>query len=288
MDDGSRPATGAGLRGSRRRRWVDGAANPGATPSGQETGSRPHTCRLVAGSARLVRTELALSTRPSIWHLHFTFLAVFPYAGSGNPGSIRMLSHFADQDALEKKRNELVAIAFSVLADRSLASDVVESLCRLSPPQDPPVIFEMISTRSMGASGGSSRKPGNILVSIGNLAGDFGDIGLTVAAGATDRSLIPLAALAIWSKVWARSKIELTRDQATLAYAMWVNREPGNLISIDEAREMHRLVCKSQGLPNPTDETFNAALSALTSIGSVESHKSGKIWLREWVSNSYS
>ena len=199
-----------------------------------------------------------------------------------------MLSYTADRRAQDEKRDELVAIAHSILQDPHLASRLVDSLCRLSPPQDPPTVIEMITVRSMGASGGRSRKPGNIVVNFRHLVGDFGDIGLAASAGAADKILIPLAALAIWSKVWNRSAIELTPEQAGLVYAMWLSRDSENLIPRDEAFEMFKLLCKNQRLPDPSEETFESALAALISFGSVEWHKSGKIWLREWVKNGYS
>lgn len=199
-----------------------------------------------------------------------------------------MLNYTLDHTALQKQRSEYISIAYSVLQDRDLAARVVDSLCSLSPPQDPPHVMEMITVRSMGSSGGRSRKPGNVLANIGSLAEDFGDIGLAAAAVAADHRLVPLAALSIWAKIWKNSKVELTSEQATLAYAIWINREAGNLISRDQAREMHKLICINNDLPEPTEKTFDAALSVLISLGSVEPHSSGKIWIREWVRNTYS
>lgn len=198
------------------------------------------------------------------------------------------MNYSADHNALNNKRDELVDVAYSILRSDELASQLVDSLCRFSPPQDPPRVIEMITVHSMGASGGRSRKPGNIVVNFRSLIGDFGDIGLAAGAGATDKSLIPLAAMAIWIKIWNRSKIKLTQEQASLVYAMWLNREPENLISSEEASAMYKLICINQGRPEPSDESFNEALSALVSFGSIAWHKSGKIWLREWVRNVYS
>lgn len=198
------------------------------------------------------------------------------------------MNYTADHNALKNKRNEFVDVAYSILENDHLASQLVDSLCRFSPPQDPPHFIEMITVHSMGASGGRSRKPGNIVVNFRSLIGDFGDIGLAAGAGTADKSLIPLAAMAIWIKIWNRSKVKLTQEQATLVYAMWLNREPENLISCDEAFEMYKLVCSNQGRPEPSEESFNEAVSSLISFGSVEWHKSGKIWLREWVKNVYS
>jgi hypothetical protein len=199
-----------------------------------------------------------------------------------------MLTYSPDHKALDSKREELLDIAFAILKDERAAERLVEALCRLSPPQDPPNIMEMITVHSMGARGGRSRKPGNVLVNFRGLVAEFGDIGLAVAAGATDNRLIPLAAMTIWSKVWKKSAIELSENEASLVYAMWLARDADRLVSREEAFQMFLLLHRHRGLPDPDDSVFAVALDRLIQFGAVKWHQSGRIWLREWVQNSYS
>jgi hypothetical protein len=199
-----------------------------------------------------------------------------------------MLTYSEDHEALEGKREELLDIAFSVLGDEEAAHRLVRALCRLTPPQDPPNIVEMITVHSMGARGGRSRKPGNVLVNFRKLVEDFGDIGLAVGAGAADYRLVPLAAMAIWSKVWKQSAIDLSEDEASLVYAMWLGRDDANLVSREEAFEMFRLLRRDRALPDPDDATFSKALDRLLFIEAIDWHKTGKLWLREWVRRGYS
>lgn len=198
-----------------------------------------------------------------------------------------MLEYTPDDEAENQKHHELVEIAHAVLNDADLATRVVSSLCRLSPPKDPPVVIEMMTVHSMGARGGQSRKPGNLLINMKSLVSEFGDIGLAGAAGAVDHRLVPLAALSIWNKLWAHTKIELTAEQASLVYAMWLQRDDGNLVSRADALGMCKLVYKNNGLPEPTSQDFDETVSMLLELGCIEWHKSGKIWLREWVRNTY-
>ena len=198
-----------------------------------------------------------------------------------------MGSYTPDLKALASKRDELVAVACDILQDAPMAERLVSSLCMLTPPQDPPVVIEMIMVNSRGASGGISRKPGNVVVNFNRFVRDFGDIGLSVAAGASEKWLIPLAALAVWKKISVHSTLELTKEQASLVYSMWLNREDGNLISREQAFEMGKLVYRLNRLAELDDDSFSQTLFDLTSFGCIELHPSGKIWLREWVKSNY-
>lgn len=138
-----------------------------------------------------------------------------------------------------------------------------------------------------GCIGGRSRKLGNVVVNIRRLVGDFGDIGLAAAAGASSAHLIPFAAMLIWSKIWANSSVQLTREQASLVYAMWISREMECVVSRREAFEMCRLVYTNNSLPAPTQELFECTLSDLVSLGCIELQESGNIRLCEGVCNTY-
>ena len=198
-----------------------------------------------------------------------------------------MMEYSPDHDSQRQKHDELICVANDTLGDTVLAVRVVDALCRLSPPMNPPVVIEMMTVHSMGARGGRSRKPGNLLINMRALASEFGDAGLAAATGAVDHRLIPLAALSIWNKLWAHAKVDLTAEQASLVYAMWLQREDGNLVSRNDAYEMCKIVYANNGLPKPSFAAFENAINCLIEIRCIEWHKSGKIWLREWVRCTY-
>lgn len=199
------------------------------------------------------------------------------------------IDYSEDIESLESKRNELIAIAAEALGprDRHLADRVVNSFCATSPPLDPPILMEMITVHSLGRGGGMSRKPGNLILNWRKLAGEFGDLSLTVASVATESWLIPFAALSIWNKVWTHSAIELSKDHATVLYAMWQGRNVENEISHKDAFEKSALMFSINGWAPLERQAFEDIICDLNSLEAIETKESVSIWLRECVKTTY-
>jgi len=200
-----------------------------------------------------------------------------------------MLNHNTNHDRLEEKRDELIEVALTALdgSDYELAEQLVNSLCRLSAPLDPPIVIEMITVHSRGARGGQSRKSGNILINWAAFIRTFGDIGLSIAAGVAEHRLIPFAALVVWDKVWSNAKIKLSPEHATLLYSMWLSRKEGNTTSRSEAFEMGKLVFRQHGFNELDEDVCQNLLNDLVGLECIEFKTSNTIWLREWVRKSY-
>jgi len=146
----------------------------------------------------------------------------------------------------------------------------------------------MITIHSQGARGGRSRKPGNLWVNWRKFASDFGDLSLTVASVAVEPKLIPLAALSIWNKIWSHSSIELTREHATVLYAMWQGRNNENKLTETDAFQKSGLMFQLNGWPALAQQQFDSIIEDLEQIKCIEKDSSdGTIWLRECVKKIY-
>ena len=200
------------------------------------------------------------------------------------------MDYTEDKNRLNEKRTELVRIATEALnpSDSKIAARIVDSFCSLSPPLEPPVFIEMITIHSQGARGGRSRKPGNLWLNWRKFASDFGDLSLTVASVAVEPKLIPLAALSIWNKIWSHSSIELTREHATVLYAMWQARNNENKLTETDAFQKSGLMFQLNGWPALAQQQFDSIIEDLEQIKCIEKDSSdGTIWLRECVKKIY-
>ncbi len=147
------------------------------------------------------------------------------------------MEYTADNDCMRAKRAELIQIATAALDPHNikLAERLVDSFCSLTPPLDPPEVREYITIHSRGAGGGMSRKPGNLWLNWRKLVSEFGDLSLGVVGVAAEPKLVPLAALSILNKIWAHSAIQLSREHATVLYAMWQGRDKDNRLQEADA-----------------------------------------------------
>lgn len=200
------------------------------------------------------------------------------------------MDYTEDNNRLHEKRTELIRIATDALdpRDSNIAARIVDSFCSMSPPLEPPVFIEMITIHSQGARGGRSRKPGNLWLNWRKFSSDFGDLSLTVAGVVVEPKLIPLAALSIWNKIWSHSSIELSREHATVLYAMWQGRNYENKLSEADAFQKSGLMFQLNGWPPLAQQQFDSITEDLQQFQCIEKNDSnGTIWLREWVKKSY-
>lgn len=194
-----------------------------------------------------------------------------------------------DNEGMLAKRTELIQIAASVLdpRDAKLAERLVGSFCALTPPRDAPVFMELITINSQGAGGGNSRKLGNLWLNWRKFVGEFGDMSLTVAGTVAEPRLIPLAALSIWNKIWAHSSIELSREHATVLYAMWQGRDKDNMLLETDAIEKSEVLFQLNGWPTLDQQAYISIIDDLEKLRCIKRKSSGGIWLCEWVKKSY-
>jgi hypothetical protein len=200
-----------------------------------------------------------------------------------------IMEYTADNDSMRVKRAELIQIATEILdpGDAKVAERLVDSFCALTPPLDPPVVVHYITINSLGSGGARSRKPGNLWLNWRKLASEFGDLSLTVVGVVAEPKLIPLAALSIWNKVWTHSSIELSREHATVLYAMWQGRDKDNRLFEADAIQKSGLIFQLNGWPALEQRAYETIIADLERLRCIERKGSGVIWLRESVKKSY-
>ena len=154
-------------------------------------------------------------------------------------------------------------------------------------PSTLPIVFEMIIANRGGRLGGRTRKPGNILLNWRRLVRDTADLVLTGAGTIATPWLIPVAALSIFNKLWAHSKIELTREQAACLFAMWHQCDEDHKIQVDQALAECSNLFSVFKWPVLEQAQFKVILHDLESIRCIEMSESSTIWLCEWIRTSY-
>ena len=199
------------------------------------------------------------------------------------------MEYTPDKDALTRKRQELIAMAKDQLGvDMSRhAERLVDSFCRLSPPQDPPMVMETITIDRGGRGGGRTRKPGNVVLNWRKMVRESADFVLTGAGSIAQPWLIPLAALSIFNKIWTHSTIELSKEQASCLFAMWHRCDDSHHINQDKAFEACRELFSVFQWPDLQDAQFSTVLQDLVEIQCIEISDEEVIWLIEWVRKSY-
>jgi len=200
------------------------------------------------------------------------------------------MEYTPDYEARDDKRAELIAECRTMLGDghSELANRIVDAFCTINPPQDPPMMIEMITANHGGFGGGRSRKPGNIVLNWRRLVRDSSDLVLTGAGAAASPWLIPFAALSIFNKLWTHSSVELTREQASCLFAMWNHCGTDHRISSDEAFAECSALFAVFKWPTLERDAFDAILRDLECLRCIERPDDDTIWLREWVRTRYS
>ncbi len=198
------------------------------------------------------------------------------------------MEHTPDNTRLKEKREELIQLVADVISERDkvIASQIVDSFCSLTPPQDPPVVMHLITMTSRGYDGGESRKPGNLRLNWRKLLADSPDICLNIAGVVTTPYLVPFAALSLWNKLRGHSAIQLSKEHATVLYAMWQGRDTNNRIANSQAFEKAGVLFCIYQWPPLNKHAFEHILVELERIECIEC-EDDSIWLRESVKTTY-
>ncbi|WP_322471103.1 hypothetical protein [Escherichia coli] len=96
-----------------------------------------------------------------------------------------------DYEKLENKKNEIIGIVHELFTENDkTAISLVDSFCRLTPPEKEKFVMEYITVNSLGRRGGKSRKLGNFVLNWRELFNDLPDLVLTAAGVAAEPKLI--------------------------------------------------------------------------------------------------
>lgn len=180
--------------------------------------------------------------------------------------------------------DDLREIAISVVGAEGLSDAELERvLGDFATVQSPEYLYvsELITLDSKG--GGTSRKPGNIVLNWRRLFDLVPDVGVAAVGGiGHDSFVVALIALYVWNKVWRGSETPLSDAEASVIEALWRKDGRARTVSSDEAFELTNELRRARSADELTRSGFEAAISVLSSMQCVEV-TDDSIWLREWV-----
>jgi hypothetical protein len=208
----------------------------------------------------------------------------------------------ANMERMREKRSELIEIALSVLLGQvdgnnlpdehalSVSAErLVDSFATLTPPEEEEQQWHMVIMETW-RGGATSAKPGNLLLSFGELITSAAAVTLYVPSAVKMPWTIPFAALVIWGKIWSQVKVSLTPMDAAVIWTMWKSRDDKNVSP--GGQELLVLVNKElrdNGYPELSPQMLDDHLETLRRIGCVK-HSSpdySKWWMCEWVRVKY-
>ncbi len=200
-------------------------------------------------------------------------------------------------DLLENKKAEIA----SIIARTSIlycgkdicSTEVMQSLLKsgglfMTPPQKEPPIMYMLTMDSLrNFNKGQSIKPGNIRLNIRRLIESLPDITAAAVGIARDIPILKVcAALNIWKMLRDITTVEITKEQAITIVALWENCDSQQRITLEKGFDCFESLYKSIESSECTWEQYIGIINELEKLGSLELDSNG-IWLREWVSRSY-
>lgn len=217
----------------------------------------------------------------------------------GNWSALRVRIRWApsvayDEEMANAKRRELCELiegSFEHLptADSErLAAEVAGQFANVTPPYSEPLRVEMVTLRPGGRGGGTSAKPGNVVLNFRKLVVAIGSGVLTVAGTMAVPWTLLIGALLTWERLWSSAEIAITEEQACVLWSIWQTRDERNTVSkADVAAAVNRERSEFGKQPlNPRE--VETALEDLIGLGCIRQSRDPARWrLREWVRVKY-
>lgn len=201
-----------------------------------------------------------------------------------------------------EKREELISVVATRLTrtigaeklgedlSRGLAERVIDAACVIRVPNDEGERFtELITVGPGGTGGGTSVKPGNVLLKTSKLA-VLGAKAVTSAVGVFAHSwLIPVAAIILWDEIYSRLKVDIQERDATVAWTLWVHRDKSGCVSHGGLLALVNSERATFGRNPMSQQELDDALALLKRLRCIEpSQDSPSAWfVREWVQTSF-
>lgn len=131
--------------------------------------------------------------------------------------------------------------------------------------------------------GGSSRKPGNLVLNWRRLFDTTPDVVVAGAGVAANGPFVrAMIGLYIWNKVWRSMEEPITIAEASIIEGLWCGRGGRKRIPESEAFDIVNKARRNYGMESLTFQEFAGAIDHLVAIDSVEL-KAGDVRLTEWV-----
>ncbi len=200
-----------------------------------------------------------------------------------------------DETKAEAKRQELrtlMAGAFGPAggdeADR-LAAEAVDHFASVTAPEAGALLATRTTLREGGLGGGTSTKPGNVVLNLRKLIVAIASGGLTIAGALAAPWTVVLGALVVWDALWSCLQLEISDVQACVLCGLWTSRDERGTVPKQEVPEIvNRERAKFSRQPL-ADEEIDFAVRDLTKMRCIGESVGDptRWWLREWVRIKY-
>ncbi|HJR01872.1 MAG TPA: hypothetical protein VKA83_09585 [Methylomirabilota bacterium] len=173
-----------------------------------------------------------------------------------------------DDEEVKRKRAGLTKILRKHIGNMSHAgaSQLIDAYCQT------PVVRILPG----GSGGGHSRKPRNLRLNLKNLFTLAAEGTLAGATVAGQPWTAPFAALLLWNSVYSRMKRDIQEREASVIWAMWLNREK-NKVPKDRVLAMVNAERVNHGRAPLSAKELNDSLALLKEMRCIK--EDGKNWL---------
>ena len=206
-----------------------------------------------------------------------------------------------DTERATQKKDELVLVAEDALTEcfqladnvpdatsvATISKRIIDNFVQNTPPEMPRM--EFITMSQGGYGGGTTTKPGNLVLNLRTLLVDLAEV-ITIGAGALNvHWLAPFVALRIWNKLWSRLNIKISEHEAVVLLTMWKNCDHNNYIPEDGVLDLVNTELGSNGRSSISRQELDDSLEILRRMKCIQRSTSikNKWWLRESVSVPY-
>jgi hypothetical protein len=170
-----------------------------------------------------------------------------------------------------------------------LAGQVVQQFADVTAPYYEPEPMKLIVLGEGGVGGGSTTKPGNVVLNLRKLVRAIASGILTIAGATAAPWLLVIGALVTWDALWSCLNLKLTEEHACVIWALWENRDDNNTFPKSETLDAVNRERAEFGMQPLSAMQVNRALDDLVKMGCVKQSANDpqRWWLREWIRIKY-
>lgn len=200
-----------------------------------------------------------------------------------------------ETEKAEAKRQDLKAIIAASLRESSiddadlLAGQVVQRFADVTAPYYEPPPMRLMTLSEGGVGGGSTTKPGNVVLNLRKLVRAIASGILTIAGATAAPWLLVIGALVTWDALWSCLNLKLTEDHACVVWALWKNRDDKDTFPKSDVLDAVNRERAAFGKQPLSAMEVNRALDDLARMGCIKQSANDpqRWWLREWVRITY-
>ena len=200
-----------------------------------------------------------------------------------------------EREQAEKKRRELQDLVAQALAKvqtddaAQLAADTVGYFADITPPYGEASRMELVTMLPGGRGGGTTTKPGNVVLNLHKLVRAIATGALTVAGTMAVPWTLIVGALVTWDNLWSCLELEINDVQACVLWSLWQACDHRNTIAKADVLTAVRHEREVAGLQPLSEREVVYALDDLVKMRCIGQSSSDpeRWWLREWVKVKY-